>query len=86
MVRKRKPGGKDILIPLKSESVAKVFERLGYELTSTHGSHRVYNHQGKTLNITIPFHRKELQKPLLKKLIRTAGITVEEFMTILKNL
>jgi len=86
MVRESKPSGKEILIPLKPQTVAKVFESLGYKLTSTHGSHRVYNHPDNMKNITIPFHKKDLRKPLLRRLIRTAGITVEEFMTALRRL
>jgi len=84
--RKKKPSGSKILKPVKPELVASVFEKMGYELTTQHGSHKVYNHPQKLLNLAIPFHNKELQPSLIKSLIRKAESNVEEFLEILRAL
>jgi predicted RNA binding protein YcfA (HicA-like mRNA interferase family) len=60
------------------------FRRLGYEVDRQKGSHIILRHgQPPHRRLTIPDHR-EIAKGTLRSLIREAGITVEEFATLLR--
>jgi len=65
------------------EAVA-VFRGLGYEVDRQRGSHIVLRQaQPPHRRLTIPDHR-ELAKGTLRALIREAGISVEEFVALLR--
>ena len=65
------------------EAVA-AFRRLGYEVDRQKGSHIILRHaQPPHRRLTIPDHR-EVAKGTLRSLIREAGITVEEFVSLLR--
>jgi len=60
----------------------RVFQKIGYELDHQTGSHMIPRHaSGRRL--TVPDHR-ELAKGTLRALIRDAGLTVEQFIELLK--
>jgi predicted RNA binding protein YcfA (HicA-like mRNA interferase family) len=66
-----------------SEAVA-VFRGLGYEVDRQRGSHIVLRQaQPPHRRLTIPDHR-ELAKGTLRALIREAGLSVEEFVALLR--
>lgn len=70
-------------VPVVSgRAVAKAFERLGWMLLRRRGSHMIYGKPDVPANLAIPDH-KELARGTLRSLIRTAGITVEQFVTAL---
>jgi len=46
------------------------------------GSHVVLRKEGSKLTLSVPKH-KELRPGLLRKLIKDAGITIEEFIKLL---
>ena len=56
----------------------RAFERLGWVFRRQTGSHMVLTKAGSIASLSIPDHR-ELAPGTLRKLIRAAGITVEEF-------
>lgn len=60
------------------------FEKLGYEVVRQRGSHMRLAHKTDTHKkpLTIPRHA-ELGKGLLRKLIRDAEISVDEFVELL---
>ena len=65
------------------EAVA-VLRGLGYEVDRQRGSHIVLRQaQPPHRRLTIPDHR-ELAKGTLRALIREAGISVEEFVALLR--
>jgi len=65
------------------EAVA-AFLRLGYEVDRQKGSHIILrNAQPPHRRLTVPDHR-EIAKGTLRSLIREAGITVEEFTSLLR--
>ena len=65
------------------EAVA-AFRRLGYEVDRQKGSHIILRHaRPPNRRLTIPDHR-EVAKGTLRSLIREAGITVEEFVSLLR--
>lgn len=61
-----------------------VFEKIGYKIVRQKGSHiRLRDEMNKNhVPLTVPNHR-EIKPGLLRKLIRDANITVEEFNKIL---
>jgi predicted RNA binding protein YcfA (HicA-like mRNA interferase family) len=54
-------------------------ERHGWRLDRVSGDHFVYRKPGVPQNLSIPEHR-EVKEALMRQLIRTMGITVEEFL------
>jgi len=63
---------------LSGKEVGRVFEQLGYVYQHHRGSHMIYRKPGAQ-RLAIPDHR-ELDRGLLKGLIRDAGLSVEEFL------
>ncbi len=73
-------------LPVVSASEAiRVFERIGYRQVRQRGSHiRLRDETNANhLPLTAPNH-KTLKPGLLRKLIRDAGLTVDEFNELLK--
>ena len=71
---------------VSGKAAIKVFESLDWESRSIEGSHHVYNKVGCRSILSIPVHgNKELKRGLLRGLIRTAGMTVEEFVDALEQ-
>jgi len=67
---------------ISGREAVKAFEKLGWELKGQVGSHMILIKKGSPVNLSIPNH-KELAPGTLRKLIRYADITVEEFTTLL---
>jgi len=64
----------------------KAFEKIGYKVIRQRGSHiRLRDETNENhLPLTVPDH-KELKPGLLRKLLRDAGLTVDEFVRLLKD-
>jgi predicted RNA binding protein YcfA (HicA-like mRNA interferase family) len=60
----------------------RAFERLGWVFRRQTGSHMILTKPGSIVSLSIPHHR-ELAPGTLRKLIRLAGVTVEEFQRAL---
>ena len=61
----------------------KAFERDGWrQLPRRRGSHIILAKRGVPAGLTVPDH-KELDKGTLRRLIRDAGLTVEQFRELL---
>ena len=59
------------------------FQRIGYEVDHQTGSHVILRHgEPPHRRLTVPNH-KEIAKGTLLALIRDAGLTVEEFVSLL---
>lgn len=67
---------------VSGRTAAKAFEKLGYVFRRMVGSHMIYKKLGAG-TLSIPDH-KELDAGLLRHLIADAGITVDEFVLLLK--
>jgi predicted RNA binding protein YcfA (HicA-like mRNA interferase family) len=61
----------------------RAFERLGWTFNRQKGSHMILLRPGHIASLSIPDHR-ELAVGTLRKLIRAAGITVDEFVQALR--
>ena len=69
---------------ISGRKAVEVFERIGYKAIRQRGCHIRLRDENNPqhLPLTIPDH-KELKFGLLRKLIRDAGITVEDFLKLL---
>ena len=63
---------------LSGRKVVRVFEALGWQIARQRGSHIIMVRDGEIATLSIPDH-KEVARGTLRSLIRTAGITVDEF-------
>jgi predicted RNA binding protein YcfA (HicA-like mRNA interferase family) len=63
---------------LSGRKAIRVFEKLGWQVVRQHGSHIILVKEGEVTTLSIPDH-KEVAKGTLRSLIRSAGITVDEF-------
>lgn len=62
------------------------FARIGFVEVRVKGSHHVLKKPEYLHLLTIPVHKnKTLKKGTLRQLIRSAGVTVEEFITLLER-
>jgi len=73
-------------LPVVSGQEARAaFERMGFEFTRQRGSHMMLRHRDPpNRRLVIPDHR-ELAKGTLRRLIRDAELTIEEFVTLLEQ-
>jgi predicted RNA binding protein YcfA (HicA-like mRNA interferase family) len=72
-------------LPLISgREAVKAFRKIGYEIDHQTGSHIILRHsEPPHRRLSVPDH-KELAKDTLRALIRQAGLTIEEFIELLK--
>ncbi len=67
-------------IPVMSgREVVSKFENLGWRFVRQKGSHMILVKTGEMVTLSVPDHR-EVAKGTLRKLIRIAGITVDDFL------
>jgi predicted RNA binding protein YcfA (HicA-like mRNA interferase family) len=62
----------------------RAFERAGWTKARQHGSHITLIKPGNPIILTVPLHR-ELDRGLLRGLIRKAGMGVDEFSHLLRG-
>ena len=67
---------------LSGPKTVQAFLQLGWVEAQQRGSHIVLVKDGEIATLSVPDH-KEIAKGTLRSLIRTAGITVEEFIAAL---
>jgi predicted RNA binding protein YcfA (HicA-like mRNA interferase family) len=69
---------------VSGRQTAKAFSKLGYEHDHQKGSHIILRQVGPPYRrLTIPDH-KTLAKGTLRALIRQAGLTIDEFVELLR--
>ncbi|HXY25082.1 MAG TPA: type II toxin-antitoxin system HicA family toxin [Candidatus Acidoferrum sp.] len=70
---------------LKPREVLRALQKAGFVIHHHSGSHAQLKHPDKPqLRVTVPRHdRFDLPMPLLRSIIRQAGMTVKEFLKFL---
>jgi predicted RNA binding protein YcfA (HicA-like mRNA interferase family) len=68
---------------LSGKDVRKAFENDGWELARQRGSHMILVKEGSMATLSVPNH-KTVAKGTLRSLIRAAGLTVDEFLSLTK--
>jgi predicted RNA binding protein YcfA (HicA-like mRNA interferase family) len=67
------------LANISGREAAKAFQKAGWKPIGQVGSHLVLVKEGVRANLSVPQHR-ELSVGTLRALIRSAGLTVDEFL------
>ena len=70
------------LADISGKEAVKAFRKAGWEQIGQVGSHVVMVKANVRVNLSIPQH-KELSVETLRALIRNAGLTVDEFLSLL---
>ncbi len=70
------------LANISGKEAAKAFQKAGWQVRGQVGSHLVLTEPGIRANLTVPQH-PELAPGTLRGLIKTAGLTVDEFLALL---
>jgi len=65
---------------LSGREVVKAFTKSGWQTARQRGSHMILVKPGHMATLSVPDHR-EVAKGTLRSLIRSSGLTVEEFLT-----
>jgi len=74
----------DSLPVIKPRQVINALLRGGFYLHHQTGSHARLIHETRSdLKVTVPVHSKDIPKGTLKRIIRQADLTVEEFLQLL---
>ena len=69
---------------LTARQVIRALERGGFVLVRVTGSHHLYEHPDRPDRIVpVPFHSGDLKRPLLKAIIKQAGMSEGEFLDLL---
>jgi predicted RNA binding protein YcfA (HicA-like mRNA interferase family) len=63
---------------LSGRKAVRAFERLGWQIARQRGSHIIMVKEGEMTTLSIPDH-KEVARGTLRSLIRSAGVTLDEF-------
>jgi len=66
---------------LNGRDVVKTFAKDGWQLARQRGSHMILVQDGHMATLSVPDHR-EVAKGTLRSLIRSSGLTVEEFVAL----
>jgi predicted RNA binding protein YcfA (HicA-like mRNA interferase family) len=64
---------------LSGKEVVRVFERFGWKAVRQSSSHIIMTKAGEITTLSIPDH-KEVAKGTLRSLIRSANLTIDEFV------
>jgi predicted RNA binding protein YcfA (HicA-like mRNA interferase family) len=73
-----------ILPKLSGRETVRAFESLGWRVARQKGSHIILIKDGQVATLSVPDH-KEIARGTLRSLIRSAGLTVSEFLDVLKK-
>lgn len=68
---------------VKSHQVIKVLEAVGFERIRQSGSHATFRHSDGRWTIVSIHPGRTIRRGTLRKIIRDAGLTVEEFIEML---
>ena len=66
---------------LSGREVVKVFAKDGWDMVRQGGCHMILVKPGHMATLSVPDHR-EVAKGTLRNLIRSSGLTVEEFLAL----
>lgn len=68
---------------LKPRQVVAALEKAGFEVKRRTGSHAIMYKPDLARPISIPQHPRDLPKGTLRAIVREAGLTVREFLSLL---
>jgi predicted RNA binding protein YcfA (HicA-like mRNA interferase family) len=69
---------------LSGRDVVRALSHAGWQSARQRGSHIILIKQGSMVTLSVPDHR-EVAKGTLRSLIRSSGLTVEEFLKLARE-
>ncbi|HEV2387052.1 MAG TPA: type II toxin-antitoxin system HicA family toxin [Candidatus Acidoferrales bacterium] len=66
-----------------AKQVARIAERIGFELRRQRGSHAIYVRTSDKARVVIPLHSGDLKRKTLRGIIADLKLSVEEFQRLL---
>jgi predicted RNA binding protein YcfA (HicA-like mRNA interferase family) len=63
---------------LGGQDIVRIFKRFGWNVARRRSSHIIMTKEGEMATLSVPDH-KEVAKGTLRSLIRSAGLTLDEF-------
>lgn len=70
---------------VKGRECLRALQRAGFYIDHQTGSHaRLFHPTKRVLRVTMPIHNKDLPPGTLKSILRQAGLSVDEFIELLK--
>jgi len=66
---------------VRPNEVVAILRKVGYEIDHVTGSHVILYKKG-SLPVTVPKHNRDLKKGTLHHILRTAGLSAEEFLRL----
>ena len=73
------------ITPIPAKRLRRVFEKAGFQCVRTEGDHFVYTKEGVPRPVVIP-DWKEVPVFIIKNNLKTAGITREEYFSLLEKI
>ena len=68
---------------LSAREVIRKLARAGFIFSGARGSHQGYQHPATLRKTVVPVHgRGDIGRPLLKKILEQAGISIDEFLRL----
>lgn len=72
------------IVPIPASRLRKLFEKAGFKCVRIEGDHFVYTKEGTTRPVVIP-DWKEVPVFIIKNNLRTAGMTREEYFSLIEQ-
>jgi len=69
---------------VSGREVVRAFSKAGWEMVRQRGSHMILVKTGHMASLSVPDHR-EVAKGTLRSLIRSSGLTVEQFVELVNR-
>lgn len=66
---------------LSGREVVRIFSKIGWVMVRQRGSHMILVRDGHIASLSVPDH-KEVAKGTLRSLIRSSGLTTDEFVAL----
>jgi len=68
---------------LKGREVVRILEIAGFSVVRTNGSHSIMQRPGHEGTVSVPVHSgKDVRAGTLRAIIKSAGMTVDEFLAL----
>ena len=69
---------------VKPRQVVRALERAGFEIDHQTGSHVVLRRASDNSRVVVPWHDRDLGRGLTLRIIKSAGLTRDQFIQLLK--
>jgi len=69
---------------VKPRQVVRALERVGFEIDHQTGSHVILWRASDNRRVVVPWHNRDLGRGLTLRIIKSAGLTRDEFIELLK--